>query len=206
MSATIQKTKSAMRQHRLSVAVLSAVGIGIAVLMLAAGGFSRANPAGGWMANVLLCLGLVVLAVSSACLVITDAFHHILPHIIMGPLAVMTLLIMLMAVIAGADGQAALWGLGIGVATGLVLLALAIIPGAGLGGGDVKLAAILAAIVAWFNLPALPFALLSALMSASVFAIIAMVTGRATRKTAIALGPFLIFGAWLALALSVVPS
>ena len=202
MSATIQKTKSAMRQHRLSIAVLSAVGIGIAVLMLAAGGFSRANPAGGWMANVLLCLGLVVLAVSSACLVITDA----LPHIIMGPLAVMTLLIMLLAVIAGADGQAALWGLGIGVATGLVLLALAIIPGAGLGGGDVKLAAILAAIVAWFNLPALPFALLSALMSASVFAIIAMVTGRATRKTAIALGPFLIFGAWLALALSVVPS
>jgi leader peptidase (prepilin peptidase) / N-methyltransferase len=80
--------------------------------------------------------------------------------------------------------------------TGGVLLVLALVYPAGLGMGDVKLAAFLGAWLAWDGLLALVLGSFAAFVPA--FGIIAM-RGRAARKVALPFAPFLAIGGVIAL-------
>lgn len=202
MRSTHQKTREALHAHTVAIVGLTAVGVALTVIFWLGGVFEGANPAGGWVSNAVIAVTLSGLALSCACLVITDFTHHLLPHVLLVPTAVGVLLGMFVAWLAGADAGAALRGLALGVAAGIVLFAVALLPGTGLGGGDVKLAALLATVLGWLHPPALLIALVCALLSATIFAVSLIGARKATLASAIPLGPFLILGAWGALAVS----
>ncbi len=201
MPSAKEQTAQALRQYAAPTAVVALVASAIAVLMWLTGGFARANPNHGLVTDVTIFVGLIGFAIFTACLVIIDFAHHLLPHIIMIPATIWVLLVMLLAWVTGGDGDAVLWGLMAGLAVGLVLFGLALLPHAGLGGGDVKLAALLTAVVGWLNPPALFGALMVAVFGSGVFALTLMMSNRATAASAVPLGPFLVAGAWIGLAL-----
>ena len=94
-------------------------------------------------------------------------------------------------------GRAVLAGL---VVSGVLLLLLLVSPGGGgLGFGDVKLSLGLGVLLGWFGWSVVLAGVFLAFLTAAVWALGLVVTRRATRKTAIAFGPFLVLGAWLAL-------
>jgi len=84
------------------------------------------------------------------------------------------------------------------VAGGLVLTAyliVALLPGGGLGLGDVKLAGILGMLCAWFGWRELAFGLVAGFFVGALWGLQLVLRGKATRKDFIPLGPSLIVGA-----------
>lgn len=70
-----------------------------------------------------------------------------------------------------------------------------------MGFGDVKLAGVLGLFLGWVGFPVVVVGLLAGMLAASFTAIALVALRRATFKTELAYGPFLIAGSWLALAL-----
>ena len=70
-----------------------------------------------------------------------------------------------------------------------------------MGFGDVKLAAVLGLFLGWVGLPAAVSGLLLGMLAAALSGLGMMLIRRATLKTELAYGPYLIAGAWAALAL-----
>ncbi len=83
--------------------------------------------------------------------------------------------------------------LGLAAAGGLFLL-LAIIQRGAMGLGDVKLAAVLGAVLGF---PLILMGLLYGILAGGVAALVLLATRRAGRKDAMAYGPYLALGAWL---------
>jgi len=85
-----------------------------------------------------------------------------------------------------------------GAAMGGVYLVLALLPGAQMGLGDVKLAAVLGLVLGWFGWPyVLAGAALPHLLNGPVVLVL-LLTGRVRRGSALPLGPALLAGAVLA--------
>jgi len=84
--------------------------------------------------------------------------------------------------------------IGMGVAVALFFLLLLAFP-AGIGLGDVKLAGPLGAYLGWLGATAFVAGLMAAWLLAGVTGLGLMAAGRATRKTQLAFGPFLIAAA-----------
>lgn len=81
----------------------------------------------------------------------------------------------------------------IGMATAVAFFSvIALLSPAGLGAGDVKLAGPLGAYLGWLGAAAFVAGVLAAWLLAGVTAIGLLAAGRATRKTALPFGPFLI--------------
>ncbi|MEW2405769.1 prepilin peptidase [Streptomyces griseoviridis] len=91
---------------------------------------------------------------------------------------------------------AALYG---ALALGLAFFVLFLINPGGMGFGDVKLALGLGAVLGWYGWPTLMLGTFAAFLLGAVYGVALVVTRRAGRKTAIAFGPFLLAGAFLAL-------
>jgi leader peptidase (prepilin peptidase)/N-methyltransferase len=70
-----------------------------------------------------------------------------------------------------------------------------------MGFGDVKLAGVLGLFLGWVGLPVVGAGVLLGMLAASFTAIALVMLGKATRKTELAYGPYLIAGSWAALAL-----
>lgn len=190
--------------------VLAIVFLAWATLLLLGGHVARAVtdasssvPNGG--ANFSLVMAwfvLIAFAIASALLVVTDFEIHRLPNRVL----LVAGLTMSVAVILAGLMSGALWPVarffGCGLAVGGVLFALALMPGSGIGGGDIKLSAVVAAVTGWFAVPLAGIALAIAFACAGAVAIVLLVRRRASRSTPIAFGPYLIFGAWAALSVS----
>jgi leader peptidase (prepilin peptidase)/N-methyltransferase len=88
--------------------------------------------------------------------------------------------------------------IGMAVAVALFFLLLLAFP-AGLGLGDVKLAGPIGAYLGWLGATAFLAGLLAAWLLAAVTGLGLVAAGRATRKTQLPFGPFLIIGAFLAI-------
>jgi len=78
-----------------------------------------------------------------------------------------------------------------GASLGLV----ALVSRGGLGAGDVRLGAVLAMYTGWLGWSQAATAVAAGVASAGVVALLLIVAGRATRRTRIALGPFLVVAA-----------
>lgn len=78
-----------------------------------------------------------------------------------------------------------------GASLGLV----ALVSRGGLGAGDVRLGAVLAMYTGWLGWSQAATAVAAGVASAGIVALLLIVAGRATRRTRIALGPFLILAA-----------
>jgi prepilin signal peptidase PulO-like enzyme (type II secretory pathway) len=122
---------------------------------------------------------------------IVDLRYRLIPNVLIFPTA--ALILLLSFVYPGLDALTAL----LGGAVGLILFALAawVRPG-GLGGGDVKLAALIGLL---FGFPHVLWALMVGILAGGVTAILLLLTRRWNPKTPMPYAPFLCLGALVAL-------
>lgn len=143
---------------------------------------------------------LVLLGVGGWLLVI-DARTHRLPNRIVLP--ALAAVLMLAAIDAVATGQApallrAMLGM---LILGGFYAVLRLFSRAGMGGGDVKLAAVIGVILGWHGWQELAVGAAAAFVLGALYAMVLIVVRRANRFTRIAFGPWMIIGAVLGIAL-----
>lgn len=164
-------------------AVTAAVAAVFAALAGAAAGWTAA-----WPAYLALALGGAVLA-------LVDVEHHRLPDRILAPVGLVAAVVF--ALVAGIDsrwhelGRAALAA----AAIFAVLTAVVLVAPAGLGFGDVKLAAVVAGCLAWRSWRAVGAGLLLGVLLAGVAAVVVVIARRGGARSYIPLGPFLVAAA-----------
>ena len=160
-------------------------------IMVVRFGLSPALPAYGY------------LAVAGAVLAVTDARQRRLPDWLTLPSYPVALALLGLAALLLPGGGRPFLGalLGLGIALGLFLLQAVIYPD-GLGWGDVKLAGILGLYLGWLGLPALVAGLFLGYLLAGAAGLALIAAGRASRKTQLPFGPFLLAGTLATIALS----
>lgn len=150
---------------------------------------------------VLISLVQIVLAGIGGWLIVIDARTHRLPNrIVLPTLAVLIVLAALDALVAG-QGIAFLRAL-----LGMVILGgfYAVLRGisrAGMGGGDVKLAAVIGFVLGWHGWQSLAIGAASAFVLGALYALVLILLRRADGATRIAFGPWMIAGALLGVVL-----
>jgi leader peptidase (prepilin peptidase) / N-methyltransferase len=133
------------------------------------------------------------LAAAGVPLAFFDARHRRLPDLVTLPAYPACLLLLGVAApfLTGGSARFVHALIGMAVAAAFFGLLLLVSP-AGIGLGDVKLAGPLGAYLGWLGAAAFVTGLLAAWLLAAVTAIGLLVAGRATRKTELPFGPFLI--------------
>ncbi len=140
----------------------------------------------------LATLGYFVFAAALIVITFIDVDHRIIPDVISLP---GTLLGLLLSVFSP---QVTFWesligaGLGAGALLTVALGYRAVTEREGMGGGDIKLLAMIGAFLGW---RAIPFTLLAASCTGSMIGIATMIRRRTDTRLALPFGPFLAFGA-----------
>lgn len=152
--------------------------------------------------SVAVILVHVALVGIGAWLIVIDARTHRLPNrIVLPTLGVLVLLVISEALALGAADRMLRSLLG-GLALGAFYAVMHLISQQGMGGGDVKLAAVIGLILAWHGWQTLVLGAAAAFLLGALYAIALMLLRRANRSTRIAFGPWMIVGAALAIALT----
>lgn len=129
-------------------------------------------------------------------LALVDLRVHRLPDVLTLPLAAATLALLGIAAALPADAGSwptALFG---GLALGAGYLVLYLINPSGMGLGDVKLALGLGTALGWYGWPVLVTGAFAGILYGAVYGLGMVALRRASRKTAIPLGPFMLGGAF----------
>lgn len=187
MPPILQRARAEVAPHRRPVAWGAALA---AVWAVWASGPGWATPA------------LVVAAVAGAALWVIDARTHRLPDALTYPTTAVVAVLLALAALAGGTWDAALRAAAGAVLLGGAYLLLHLVHRSGMGRGDVKLAALLGLVTAWYGWTPLVAAAVLPILLGGTVAIVLMVSRRASRGTALAFGPYLLAGAALALTLS----
>ncbi len=141
---------------------------------------------------------MLSVAAAAPLLAYVDLRAHLLPD----PVTLVASGVAVVALAAGclatSHGRTLLVALGIGLATSVVFLVLALI-GGGLGFGDVKLVFVLSATAAAVSVAGAILLLVIAIALGGLTALVLVVTRRRDRKAHLPFGPFLLAGWWLAL-------
>jgi len=149
----------------------------------------------GWRADLP---AAVLLAVVGVVLAAEDFASHRLPNAVLAPAAVaLALLLTFAALVTGAWADLARAGMA-AAACGVGYLGLALLRPTGLGMGDVKLGALLGAWLGWLGWGAVLAGTLVGFVAGGAVGLLLIASGRATRSTAIAFGPWLLLGAAVA--------
>lgn len=169
------------RMARLRRKVLTAgIGLGLGILAAIAAGWTPALPA------------FVLLALVAAPLIVIDVEHHRLPDRLVAPLAIVA------AALLAVTAQ--WWHLVVALSSGAVvfaaLFALSLI--GQFGFGDVKLGGVLGMYLGWLGSQYVLTGLVAGFVLGGLASIALLLARAATRKSAIAFGPWLILGAMLA--------
>ncbi len=153
-------------------------------------------------AVVTIFLAYACLAIVGVVLIRVDLATHRLPNAIVLPSLGVGFSLFVVACLCGAD-WASLVRAGAGSAALFVFYAiLHLVRRAGMGGGDVKLAAVLGAYLAWCGWAAFLAGSFAAFFLGGAYCVILLASGRADRRTPIAFGPWMIVGAWMGIATS----
>lgn len=152
------------------------------------------------VAAALELLAFLYLAAVSIALALIDLETRRLPNRILVPAIVVEAVLMTASALLAADpaaiGRAAIGG----AALFLLYLALALGTRGGMGFGDVKLAALMGIVTGWIGWSALIVGAFAAFVLGGLVGIVLLVARRATRRTAIPFGPWMILGAWSGIA------
>lgn len=141
----------------------------------------------------------VVLAIVGIRLVVIDARTHRLPNrIVLPTLAVVVALVLIDGMVAG-GGERMLRALLGGLTLGGFYALMWAISRSGVGGGDVKLAAVIGVVLGWHGWEALMIGTLGAFVLGALYALCLIGLRRADRSTRIAFGPWMIVAAALAI-------
>lgn len=152
---------------------------------------------GGVVALVLVAAAYLYLAAISIALTLIDLGTRRLPNAIVLPSYVVLAVLFTASCLFGVPWEALLRAVIGGAALfAFYWLLRAIRPG-GMGGGDVKLAGVLGAALGFIGWGALIVGAFAAFLVGGIVGVALMIGGRATRKTAIPFGPFMVIGAWL---------
>ncbi len=138
----------------------------------------------GWNPTTLA--GLVFTGILVA-VAFTDIEEGIIPNLISYPALVVGLI---MSLFTMGFWDSFLGALGLGG----VFFIVALISRGGMGGGDIKLGAVIGAFV---GIPGILLVFIISSLMGGVWALALLITGKAGRKTAIKFGPFLAAAAWL---------
>ncbi|GAA4487294.1 A24 family peptidase [Microbacterium panaciterrae] len=133
-------------------------------------------------------------------LIVIDIGSHRLPdRIVLPTLAGAIALVLVEAAVTGDGGPSAgaLWGM---LLLGGFYAILRLLSRGGLGGGDVKLAAVIGLILGWHGGQALIVGAAAAFVLGAVHALALIVLRRADRRSHIAFGPWMILGGVLGIA------
>lgn len=136
-------------------------------------------------------------AASGVVLVVIDLAMRRLPHAITGTALGVCAGLLTLACVLGADWQALLRaGVGAAGLFAFYWLLRAIRPD-GMGGGDVRLAAVCGLMLGWIGWMPLVVGAFAAFALGGVFGVALLLRGRAGRRSAIAFGPWIVVGAWV---------
>ncbi len=173
------------------------VELATAVLFAAAAWWVIAKEPATLAGGILTFAAYAWFAAISIALTMIDLDTRRLPNTIVLPsLAVLAALLLATAIVTG--DYAALLRAAIGGSALFAFYTLLgfIRPGA-MGGGDIKLAAIVGLMLAWIGWGAFAVGAFAAFVLGGVIGIAIMLSRRGTRKTAIPFGPFMLIGAWI---------
>jgi leader peptidase (prepilin peptidase)/N-methyltransferase len=145
---------------------------------------------------LLIAIGVVVFGIPLA---FTDAHLHRLPNWLVAGLAITTAVAIIGVVAATGDSSSALRACAAAVALTALHFGLYVLAPGQLGGGDVKLAAPLAAALGWHSWSLVVAGVVLAWVAAAAFVLIGKLAGEKLGQKAIPLGPFLIGGTLVAL-------
>jgi leader peptidase (prepilin peptidase)/N-methyltransferase len=141
---------------------------------------------------------LLIAVVLGALLVEIDLRCLRLPDPVVGALAALVMVPLAATGEPGRSGRA----LAAAMLVGLAYLVVALLPGRGLGLGDVKLAAVLGFVLGYLGWPAVAVGVLAPHLINGPVVLYLLATRRAGRHTAVPLGPALLIGALAAVALT----
>ena len=149
------------------------------------------------LAVLLVHAGLVAVG---AWLVVIDARTHRLPNRIVLPLLGALVLLVVGEGVATGDGGRMLRSLLGGLVLSVCYAVMRAASRQGVGGGDVKLAAVIGLVLSRHGWATLVIGSAAAFLLGALFALTLMLLRRADRSTRIAFGPWMILGAVLAIA------
>jgi leader peptidase (prepilin peptidase)/N-methyltransferase len=143
--------------------------------------------------------GYLVLAAGLLALSVIDFEHKLLPNKILYPTGYAVGFLLFLAALAEAEPRRIVWAL-IGAAGSFGLFfALHMISPGGMAFGDVRLSFVLGMGVGWLGLGLVPLLFFVAFLSSAVVGVVYAVTSGRGLKAAIPFGPFLAFGAEVAI-------
>lgn len=148
-------------------------------------------------AGILVIVAYAGFAIISVALAAIDVATHRLPDRIVLPAGAIGAALLLLACLFGAE-----WSALVRAAIGSAVLfagyfVLRLISPAGMGGGDVKLAAVIGLFLGWAGWGALLVGVFAAFLLGGLFGLAMMLARRAGRHTPIPFGPFMLLGAWI---------
>lgn len=139
-------------------------------------------------------------AVLSVVLAVVDARTHRLPNRLVLPAYPVLLLLLVLASAALGLNPALLTAVLASVAVFAFFLLLRWAQPRGMGGGDVKLAAVVGLVLGYLGWETVLWGVLAGFLVGGLYSTVLLATRRATRRTAIPFGPWMLLGAWLAIA------
>jgi leader peptidase (prepilin peptidase)/N-methyltransferase len=150
------------------------------------------------IAGVLQLVAFLYFASISLALALIDLDTHRLPNVIVLPAyAVGAALLGAAAVLTGSWTALATAVVG-ALATGGLYLVLALARPGGMGMGDVKLAGVAGFFLGWLGVPELILGTVAAFVLGGIVGVGMLLAGRG-RRSAVAFGPWLLAGAWIAI-------
>lgn len=155
------------------------------------------------ISTALTVAAFAAFAAIGAALAIVDIRTHRLPNRLVALAGASGLVLLIGAAVTGGSIHALLRGVLAALVLLIAYLALRMLSAGGVGGGDVKLAAVIGLHLGWLGWGSVVVGTLAGFMLGGVFATGMLLTRRAERRTAVAFGPWMIAGAWVAIALAV---
>jgi leader peptidase (prepilin peptidase)/N-methyltransferase len=149
------------------------------------------------LATATVIVAYLYFAAISIALTMIDLDTHRLPNAIVLPSYVVIAVLFAVACIEGAEWEALLRAaIGAAALYAFYFILRVIRPG-GMGGGDVKLAGVVGAMLAWLGWGSLIVGAFAAFLLGGIFGVALLLARRAGRKSAIPFGPWMLAGAWV---------
>ncbi|CDK01035.1 Type 4 prepilin-like proteins leader peptide-processing enzyme [Microbacterium sp. C448] len=148
-------------------------------------------------ATVVVALAFLYFAAVSVVLSLIDLDTRRLPNVIVLPSYVVSLVVLALACILGADWSALLRSILAMAALFAFYAILRAIRPDGMGGGDVKLAGLIGIQLGWLGWGSVVVGAFAAFVLGGIFGVALLLARRAGRRTAIPFGPWMLVGAWV---------